>query len=537
VLGDVVVSVSDDQQLLSLNVDYSSGGVLIGPSGATWGGLVGDLKRERVLAVRELNGKQALMAVDLEGNAHCLHEGEDFYGAPALSRDGTRIAWVSWQLPDMPWHRSTLWVAQIDDNGRLKNLRSGTAPTDGAIQQPVFDGEVLRVLSDHEGWWQPWHVRVEAEGLSWSPVFAPALDHANAPWQLGERHHCPVTPGRWACVRYRRGEGELWLVGADGGSEVRVAPGFTDFRSLSTHRGRLYCIARSAGNLDAVMEVDPDNGRVRILAGGEQPVASPVLPEPFCIPASGNCDLDVHGFLYHPGASAGQTVPLILMAHGGPTSAAYPVYNAQTQFWCQRGFAVAEVNYRGSSGFGRAFRQALAGCWGQSDVEDMERAATHLAGNGPVFIQGRSSGGYTSLMALIDSNRFSGGASLFGVTDPLRLREQTHRFESGYLDWLLGHPDTHAERWCARTPSYHADRIEAPVIFFQGGQDTVVVPEQTRAMVGAIKAQGGSPELHWFDQEGHGFRDRGNQARMLEWLHHFYRRHSGMANERTEHLS
>ncbi|MCG7198389.1 prolyl oligopeptidase family serine peptidase [Marinobacter pelagius] len=538
VLGDRVVAVADDQRLLCLRADSPPVEIPAAGSGATWGGLVADPHRERVLAVRELNGRQALLAVYPDGACQSLHQGEDFYGAPALSPDGRRIAWVSWQLPDMPWHRSRLWIGKLDDNGHLEDLCSGAAPTEGAIQQPVFDGERLRVLSDHGGWWQPWRVGTDGENLVWSAVSAPDLDHANAPWQLNERHHSPVGRGQWACVRYRRGVGELWLVAAEGGSGHRLAAGFTDFRSLCVHAGRLYCIARSAGRLDAVIEVNPLDHSVRVLAGGEQPMAAPVLPRPFCVPASGSCELDVHGFLYKPPGPEEAPAPLILMAHGGPTSAAYPVYNAQIQYWCQRGFSVAEVNYRGSSGFGRKFRQALAGRWGESDVDDMERAADYLAGDGrPVYIQGRSSGGYTALMALIDSDRFSGGASLFGVTDPLRLREQTHRFESGYLDWLLGDPDTHPERWYARTPRHHAGRIRVPVIFFQGGQDTVVVPEQTRAMTDAIKAQGGCPELHWFDQEGHGFRDRDNQARMLEWLHHFYRRHSRMANECAENLS
>lgn len=538
VLGDRIIAVADDQQLLCLRTGAPRAEVLVARSAATWGGLTADPRRGRVLAVRELEGRQSLMAVYANGECHCLHASEDFYGAPVLSRSGRRIAWVSWQLPDMPWHRSRLWIGELDDDGRLTNLRSGIAPTEGSIQQPAFDGERLRVLSDHAGWWQPWQVSVEDGNFIWWPVEAPDLDHANAPWQLAERHHCLVAAGQWACVRYREGVGELWLVSSDGGSGVRVATGFTDFRSLCALDGRLYCVARSAGTLDAVIVVEPGDGSVCILAGGESPMAAPALPEPFCIPASGDCDRDVHGFLYSPAEPTDEPAPLILIAHGGPTSAAYPVYNAQVQYWCQRGFAVAEVNYRGSSGFGRAFRQALAGRWGESDVEDMALAADYLAGDGrPVFIQGRSSGGYTALMALVDTDRFSGGASLFGVTDPLHLRQQTHRFESGYLDWLLGPAETHPERWHARTPRYHAGDIRAPVIFFQGGQDTVVVPEQTRAMVEAIKAQGGCPELHWFDQEGHGFRDRDNQARMLEWLHHFYRRHSRVANECAENLS
>ena len=154
-----------------------------------------------------------------------------------------------------------------------------------------------------------------------------------------------------------------------------------------------------------------------------------------------------------------------------------------------------------------------------------------------MFIQGRSSGGYTALMAMIRSRRFTAGASMFGVTDPMRLRAMTHRFESGYLDWLLGSPEKYPERWQERTPLLHAERITAPMIFFQGGQDRVVVPEQTRAMTEAMKAAGRAPELHWFEDEGHGFRRQANQAGMLEWMFSFYRKHSQKANDQAENLS
>ncbi|MCR8916156.1 alpha/beta hydrolase family protein [Marinobacter panjinensis] len=500
---------------------------------ASFGGLVWDDGHHRVLAVRESTGCQQLVAIQGDNNVLRLHESEDFYSAPALSASGTRIAWVCWSLPDMPWVSSVLWAADVDVDGALVGARCLPTPTGGSVQQPVFDGEELHVLSDHEGWWQPWQVSITTGQPRWTRLDATAADQASAPWQLGERHHWPLGQGGWARVRYVCGSGELWLTRSAESPPVRVAADYTDFRHLMAFNDELYCIARSASRLDSVLAVNPETGHARTLAGGETPFPDTpiVTPETFRVPPSANVREEVSGFLYPPveGRSENTPPPLILIAHGGPTSTAWPVFNPQVQFWCHHGFAVAEVNYRGSAGFGRDFRLALAGCWGQADVEDMERVADYLVARGRgdatrLFIQGRSSGGYTVLMAMTRSQRFRAGASLFGVSDPAHLREVTHRFESGYLDWLLGPPDDFPGRWQARTPVLQAHRIRRPMIFFQGGQDRVVVPEQTRAMVKVLEQSGQAVELWWFEDEGHGFRQRRNQIALLENLLAFYRR-------------
>lgn len=541
--ADGVFVVSEDQQIHLVDPERCGSRPITRSQAAAYGGLVADPIRHRVLAVREAGGAQQLVAIDLDGRLDVLHAGQDFYGAPAISGDGTRLAWVTWQLPDMPWLRSELWLGEIGATGTLTAARPLRAPAEGSVQQPVFDDNRLWVLSDHDGWWQPWRLDCRGGTTQWCSTGAPERDHANAPWQLGECHHCPLPGGGWARVHYQSGTAELWLVRPDG-TRTRAAPTFTDFRHLRAVGQRVVCIARSSTRLDAVLGIDVASGEARLLAGGEPAMASgqPALPLDFDVPALSPGQLPLHGFFYRPEIRSGHRPPLILVAHGGPTSAAYPVFNPQVQYWCQRGFAVAEVNYRGSSGYGRRFRLALEGHWGEADVDDLERAADYLSCLGlvdprQVCVQGRSSGGYTALMALIRSRRFAAGASLYGVTDPLRLRAMTHRFESGYLDWLLGSPEQFPERWHARTPRHHADRIGAPVIFFQGGLDNVVVPDQTRAMVSALKAAGRPVELHWFDDEGHGFRRPASQAVMLEWLYRFYRRHCAKFNERAPDLS
>lgn len=510
---------------------------------ASFGGLVWDDAHHRVLAVRESAGRQQLVAVQGDDKVLRLHESEDFYSAPAISASGARMAWVSWSLPDMPWVSSVLWTADVDVDGTLVGARCLPTPTGGSVQQPVFDGEVLHVLSDHEGWWQPWLVSLTTGQPRWACVDATAADHASAPWQLGERHHWPLGQGGWARVRYVSGRGELWLTLSADSPAVRVATGYTDFRHLTAFDDKLYCIARSASRLDSVLAVNLQTGHARTLAGGEAPFPdSPIVtPDIFQIPPSKDVHDEVTGFWYPPieGWSEAEPPPLILIAHGGPTSTAWPVFNPQIQFWCHHGFAVAEVNYRGSAGFGRDFRLALAGNWGRADVEDMERAADHLVATGQadasrLFIQGRSSGGYTALMAMTRSARFRAGASLFGVSDPGHLREVTHRFESGYLDWLLGSPQDFPERWQARTPILQAHRIRRPMIFFQGGQDRVVVPEQTRAMVRVLEQNRQCVELWWFEEEGHGFRHRDNQISLLENLLAFYQKYGRKCDDGGE---
>ncbi|MFO7994822.1 MAG: prolyl oligopeptidase family serine peptidase [Marinobacter sp.] len=523
------------QQIHRIDPDNGVTDAMTNAPDTSFGGLVWDDCRQRVLAVRESSGQQQLVAIRENSKILPLHDSEDFYSAPTLSASGRRMAWVCWSLPDMPWVRSVLWTAEIDEDGVLVRARCWPTAIAGSVQQPVFDCEELQVLSDHGGWWQPWQVSfVEGEAI-WICLDETPADHASAPWQLGERHHCPLGRGGWARARYQSGVGELWLSLAADSPLSRVATDYTDFRHLEVFGGKLFCVARSATRLDSVLELTLESGHVRTLAGGEKPFtdAPVVAPEIFRIPPSQHVREEVTGFLYPPidGASDGTFPPLILIAHGGPTSTAWPVLNPQVQFWCHHGFAVAEVNYRGSAGFGRDFRQALAGNWGRADVEDMERAADHLVAIGRadahrLFIQGRSSGGYTALMVMTHSQRFRAGASLFGVSDPARLREVTHRFESGYLDWLLGSPTEFPGRWQRRTPVLQAHRIRGPMIFFQGGQDQVVVPEQTRAMVRVLEQQGQAVELWWFEDEGHGFRQRHNQIALLENLLAFYQRNS-----------
>ncbi|MBN7140265.1 alpha/beta hydrolase family protein, partial [Ectopseudomonas oleovorans] len=235
-----------------------------------------------------------------------------------------------------------------------------------------------------------------------------------------------------------------------------------------------------------------------------------------------------HGFFYAPRPAAGRP-PLVIFLHGGPTSASYPVFDPRIAFWTLRGYAVLDLNYRGSSGYGRAYRLCLAGQWGELEVEDIRAAIDSLASNDSidpqrVFVRGGSAGGFSALRALVELPQLRGGASLYGVSDPLALRRVTHKFEADYLDWLIGDPEQDAERYRERTPLLQAERIKVPVIFFQGALDSVVVPSQTESMVEALRKRGLPVEYYLFAEERHGFRQAANLAEALRAEHAFYLR-------------
>ena len=485
----------------------------------------GDLQfaHGQVLAVEENRDRHRLVAIDLtDGGRHLLAEGEDFYAAPTLSPDARRLAWVEWNRPHQPWTATRLMVAERQRDGGFSPPRC-VAGDDAqeSLQQPRFDDSGrLYCLTDRGGFWQPW---VESsEGLS--PLPSAAADHGPAPWQLGGCTWLPLGGAGYLATWTEGGFGRLAVCG-DNNEDFTGE--YSRFRHLAVDNQFIYCIAASPISSSAVIAIDRQTREVNTLAGGITPLPAEQisLPQTLRYPSGSG---EAHGFFY-PAMTGEAKPPLVVFIHGGPTSACYPMLDPRIQYWAQRGFAVADLNYRGSSGYGRAYRQALHLSWGDVDVEDACAVASHLAERGLIdgdraFIRGGSAGGYTTLCALAFHKIFRAGASLYGVSDPVALGRATHKFEGDYLDWLIGDPVQDAERYTARTPLLHASNISVPVIFFQGELDAVVVPEQTREMVTALQNNGIAVEAHYYADERHGFRKAGNQAHALEqeWL--FYRR-------------
>ena len=485
----------------------------------------GDLQfaQGQVLAVEERRDQHRLVAIDLDDGArHLLAEGADFYAAPTLSPDGLRLAWIEWSRPDQPWTATRLMVAERLASGGFAEARC--AAGDGvqeSVQQPRFDaGGRLYCLTDRAGYWQPW--RESGKGLS--PLPSAAADHGPAPWQLGGCTWLPLSEESYLASWSEGGFGRL---GICGDSNADFTGDYSRFRHLAVDERFIYCIAASPVSSTAVIAIDRQSRQVNVMAGGIAPLPPEQISRPQTLRYPSGSG-EAHGFFY-PAMTGGVKPPLVVFIHGGPTSACYPMLDPRIQFWAQRGFAVADLNYRGSSGYGRTYRQALHLSWGDVDVQDACAVVGYLNERGLIdadktFIRGGSAGGYTTLCALAFHNVFRAGASLYGVSDPVALGRATHKFESDYLDWLIGDPQLDAARYAARTPLLHASNIRVPMIFFQGELDAVVVPQQTRDMVSALQDNGILVEAHYYADERHGFRKAGNQAHALEqeWL--FYRR-------------
>ncbi|WDG56688.1 S9 family peptidase [Pseudomonas chlororaphis] len=478
----------------------------------------------QVLAVEEHNNRHCLVAIDSgSGKRQLLAEGADFYAAPTLSPDGQRLAWIEWDRPHQPWTSTRLMVAERLANGRWDDPRclAGDGEEE-SLQQPCFDeAGRLYCLTDRAGFWQPWGET--PNGLQALPCAA--ADHAPAPWQLGCCTWLPLGGDNWLGTWTQAGFGRLGLRLAEG-EKQDFSGDYSRFRNLALDERFIYCIAASPVSPSAVIAIDRQSQQVKVLAGG----VAPLLPEQISRPQTlryPSGQGEAHGFFY-PAMSDDDRPPLVVFIHGGPTSACYPILDPRIQYWAQRGFAVADLNYRGSTGYGREYRQALHLSWGEVDVEDACAVVAYLAGQGLIdgdraFIRGGSAGGYTTLCALAFADVFRAGASLYGVSDPVALARDTHKFEGDYLDWLIGDPDQDAERYKARTPLLHAGNIRVPVVFFQGELDAVVVPQQTRDMLKALQDNGITAQAHYYPDERHGFRKAANQAHALEqeWL--FYR--------------
>ena len=478
----------------------------------------------QILAVEENGDQHRLVAIALaDGTRRLLAEGADFYAAPVISPDGARLAWIEWSRPHQPWTSTRLMVAERSGQSFSAPRCVAGDAIEESIQQPRFDAKgQLYCLTDRAGFWQPYVESVDG----FEPLPSVQADHAPAPWQMGGCTWLPLADGYLASWS-ESGFGRLALNGDD------LTGDYSRFRHLALDERFIYCIAASPISPSAVIAIDRASHEVTVLAGGVAPLAAERISRPQTLRYPSGSG-EAHGFFY-PAMSGETKPPLVVFIHGGPTSACYPMLDPRIQYWTQRGFAVADLNYRGSSGYGREYRQALQLSWGDVDVEDACAVVDYLAKQGLIdgeraFIRGGSAGGYTTLCALAFHQVFRAGASLYGVSDPVALARATHKFEGDYLDWLIGDPEQDAERYAARTPLLHASNIRVPVIFFQGELDAVVVPQQTRDMVTALEQNGIPVEAHYYADERHGFRRAVNQAHALEREWAFYRRVMGLAD-------
>ncbi len=466
-----------------------------------------------------------------------LVTGPDFVAAPRISPDGRRLAWIEWQHPNMPWDTTRLWSADlIRDSGgvRLENVRQRAGQPDESLIQPEWgpDG-TLYVVSDRSDWWNVY--RVEAGGLvAVHPVEAEVGQPA---WVFGQSRYLPVADGVWLTYSSDQGAHLLW-VGSDGSTRDDVLP-FLSLNGLgldADEQGRRIVAVAARATADPVV--------VAIRPGGEGPAHEVLsrpsdsglpaeavsIPHRVSFPSAGG--RTAHALFYPPASAtvtgpAGEKPPLVVTIHGGPTSAASPAFALSTQYWTTRGFAVVDVDYGGSTGYGRPYRRLLDRAWGIVDVEDACAAAGWLAEQGLVdadrlAITGGSAGGYTTLAALATRDVFATGASHYGVADLGALARDTHKFESRYLDGLVG-PWPEAEAlYLERSPLSHIDGFDRPLIVLQGDEDEVVPPAQAEAIVAALAAKQVPHAYLLFAGEQHGFRKAENIIRSIEAELSFY---------------
>ncbi len=525
----VVFANETDQRLYRQPIDDDAAPVALTGPGRRYGDL--RYRQGAVLAVEEDGSTHRIVSIAVSDGARTvLAEGADFYAAPCLRADGNRLAWIEWSRPHQPWTATRLRSSERDASGAWLPPRTLAGDDiEDALQQPQFDAHgTLYTLSDRGGFWQPW--REHGDALQALP--AAQADHAAAPWQLGGCSWIALDNGSSLGAWTDEGWGVLGYRTADGALHT-LAPQYSRFRNLAADDTHFYCLAASPVCPAAVLAIRRDDFSVQVLAevSPMMPVERIPVPEPLRFASGGS---ESHAYFYAPENAHGThstehaaAPPVVVFIHGGPTSACYPVFDPRIPYWTQRGFAVVNLNYRGSTGYGRAYRQALHESWGVVDVDDACNVVTHLAAQQRIdparaFIRGSSAGGYTTLCALAFRDVFRGGASLYGVSDPLTLGQHTHKFEADYLDWLIGDAVADAARYCERTPLLHADKIRVPVAFFQGELDAVVTPDQTRSMVSALQANGIATEAHYYDDERHGFRKAVNQAHALQAEYAFY---------------
>jgi dipeptidyl aminopeptidase/acylaminoacyl peptidase len=497
---------------------------------------------DQIVCVRERHHKDkeavnTLVSFPLDGSdkPRVIAKGHDFYSSPRVSPDGTRLAWLSWDHPRMPWDGTELWCAALAADGSVSEPELVAGGEDESIFQPEWSPSgVLHFVSDRTGWWNLFRLvdgHVEALHLM-------DVEFGLPQWGFGMRRYGFLLQDRIVAIYTEDGLDRVGLIEGDTIKQVHTPFDHYGF-ALGTCGDQLFVTAGSGSAPMSVVRIDVDTEAVKVVRSSYQIDLDPgliSLPEP--IEFATTDDAVAHAF-YYPPRNPGfigpddERPPLVVMSHGGPTGATAADLRLEYQFWTSRGFAIVDVNYRGSAGYGREYRNALRGEWGVVDLDDCINAALYLADGGHIdgarmAIRGGSAGGYTTLCALAFSDVFSAGASYFGVGDLTALATDTHKFESRYLDSMIGPYPEAADVYEARSPLYNLDGFNCPALLLQGLDDKVVLPPQAEEIVAALNAKGIPHAYLAFEGEGHGFRKAENIERAREAEFYFYARVFGI---------
>jgi dipeptidyl aminopeptidase/acylaminoacyl peptidase len=437
-----------------------------------------------------------------------LVSGHDFFSAPRVSPGGSRLAWVSWDHPHMPWDETQLWVADMDGEARLGTPTLVAGAGGESVTQPRWSPSgVLHYVSDRSGWWNLY----DEAGTALCPQGA---EFGVPDWVFGTATYAFLPGDRLVAIWSHGGQAHLGYV-SEGRAEAQDLP-FSSYSELQPAPGGVVALAASPTRPLGVVRLDLDGTVEEVRRSRDVGLDPGAISTPEAVAFRTGAGEVAHAFFYPPRnpafqAPGGERPPVVVIIHGGPTSSTAAVFDPFVQFWTTRGFAVADVDYRGSTGYGRAYRRRLNGEWGVVDVEDCANVVPWLADQGRVdsrraVIRGGSAGGFTALAALAFTDVFAAGASLYGVADLELLARHTHKFESRYLEGLVGPWPEAAGVYERRSPIHHVDQIACPLILFQGLEDAVVPPAQSQLMYDALRARGLPVAYLSFPGEQHGFR-------------------------------
>jgi dipeptidyl aminopeptidase/acylaminoacyl peptidase len=500
-----------------------------------------DSRRSQLICVREDHSAKnseainTLVAIPLDGSvqARLLASGKDFYSSPRLSPDGRQLAWLAWDHPNMPWDASELWLGELMPDGSLGKTESVIAGAIESVFQPEWSPDgMLYFVSDRSGWWNLY--RVTADGRV-QCICKMEAEFGVPQWVFGMQMYAFESPGRIVCAYVKYGASHLGIIDTASGRLEPLETPYTDVSFVCASSGRAVFRAGSPSEPFSIVELDLQTRNQKVLRRANNIQLDPgYISSPEAIEFPSAQGLTAYGFFYPPKnrdylALKGERPPLLVKSHGGPTSATSTALNLNIQYWTSRGISVLDVNYGGSSGYGRAYRERLNGQWGIVDVDDCVNGARYLVQRGDVdgdrlMIDGGSAGGYTTLCALAFRDAFKAGASYYGVSDAEALARETHKFESRYLDGLIGPYPARRDLYFERSPINFSGKLSCPVIFFQGLEDKVVPPDQAEKMVEVLKRKGIPVAYVAFEGEQHGFRRAQNIKRALDGELYFYSR-------------
>lgn len=506
--------------------------------------MIYDKFNNRLICVREdhtdeeTEAKNTIVAVSLNASVsitdkeQILVEGADFYSNPRLSHDGKSLCWISWNHPNMPWDNTCLDLAKIKQDGELAEY---THVVDGSnnnesVCQPVWSSEnILYFVTDKNNWWNLYRLndnKVEC-------VVEMEAEFAVPQWSFREANYDFMDENNILAIYRQNGLSYLSKITVSESSIETLTLPYTDLESVSCNDKTACFLAASPTQFPAIIEYDLETNKTKVIRKAnnlkldEENIS---IGEPLSFPVDEKNN--AYAFFYRPKNKIftgleGEKPPLVVMSHGGPTGESHNGIKMVAQFFSSRGFAVLDVNYGGSSGYGRAYRQRLNKEWGIVDVNDCSKAALYIAEQGWVdkerlAIRGGSAGGFTTLASLAFTDVFKAGASHYGVSDLEALAKETHKFESRYLDSLIGAYPEEQKLYKQRSPIYSVDKLSCPVIFFQGLEDKIVLPNQAEMMVDALKEKGIPVAYIAYEGEQHGFRQAKNIKRTLEAELYFY---------------